>query len=100
MHAPVAEWHTRRIQNPVPHGLWVQVPPGVLMEKRQFVFLTPGLHVAWSTVGGYIEFAPVRAQIFEVPHNGCLIGVWAEKPSAEAVREAYEIVTGNAVQPV
>lgn len=25
---PWRNWHTRRIKDPVPHGLWVQIPPG------------------------------------------------------------------------
>ncbi len=36
MRAEVAEWQTRRTQNPVPvMGVWVQVPPSVLWTYVQ-----------------------------------------------------------------
>ena len=41
--ARVAEWQTRWIQNPVPvKGVWVQVPPSVLVAKRSTITRAAG----------------------------------------------------------
>lgn len=48
--------------------------------ERQFVRITPGSWVAWQLDEGWF-LAQVHVQMFEVPSNGHLLGVWSEKPS-------------------